>query len=138
MKQSAEARDRDFHHYVARRTEQETPKKLSLANAHFERALAQAHLAGKAALEVCLEGPGWCSVHVRFPEGLFAAWLVKTGNAKYNADFDGKQRAVRLYLVEKKIEEDVHDCDRLEAYAEAFVRALAVAGIDAYVESNLD
>ena len=44
-----------------------------------------------------VESPAWCFVHVRIPDGLFAPWLVKTGKAKVDADFDGKQAAVRVY-----------------------------------------
>jgi hypothetical protein len=87
-------------------------------------------------LEARSEGEAYCSVHVRFSEGLFAAWLLESGKAKYDADFDGKQRAVRLYRL--GCAPNVLDCARLEAYAEAFVRTLAAAGIDAYSESRLD
>jgi hypothetical protein len=130
MRYSPQATDRTWRRRCTEREQRELPWKLELAHDWFEQAWDAAHRAGAAAMQVCAECPDdWGHAHVRIPDGLFSAWLVKTGKAKYDADFDGMQRAVRIYRLV-----DTRDRARSKAYAKAFVRALVAAGIDAYDE----
>jgi hypothetical protein len=134
MRYSPEQTERDWQQYVADRMQRDLSWKLELAHDNFEKLLNKAQRAGDNAMRECAEGNGFCFVLIRFPDGLFARWLVKTGKAKVDADFDGKQAAVRIHIARR----DIRDCARLEAYAEAFVRVLVAAGIDAYDESKID
>jgi hypothetical protein len=89
---------RDRQEYVRRRAEKELEWKLEINHLRFERLWRKAHRKGKRAMHAAKESPGWCSVHVRIPDGLFASWLMKTGKAKYSADFSGNQGAVRVFI----------------------------------------
>jgi hypothetical protein len=112
---------------VHERAQRELEWKLDINHSRFERLWRKAHREGERAMRATKESPGWCIVHVRIPDGLFAFWLVKTGKAKYSG-------GVRVFISCQ----DIYDCNRQEAYAEAFMRVLIAAGIDAHVESRLD
>jgi hypothetical protein len=81
----------------------------------FERLWRKAHREGERAMHAAKESPSWCFVNVRISDGLFAHWLVKMGKARYSADFNGNQGAVRVFV--SVIFKDVHDCGRQEARA---------------------
>ena len=136
MRKSPKAVEEEWQRYVRERSQRELGWKLELNHHRFEALWTRAHQAGEQAMHACAESLGWCFVHVRIPDGLFASWLVQTGKAKVDADFDGKQAAVRVYGLGRS--EDTRDCARLEAYAKAFARVLIEAGVDAYDESRLD
>ena len=126
--------ERDWQQYKHERAQRELEWKLDINHSRFERLWRKAHREGKKAMHATKESPAWCFAHVRISDGLFASWLMKTGKAKYSDDFDGNQGAVRVFISFR----DIHDCDRLDAYARAFARVLIAAGIDAYDESRLD
>jgi hypothetical protein len=136
---SAKAVERDWWQYVHERGQRELPWKLRLNQRRFERLWNKAHREGRKAMLACAEGPAWCFAHVRIPNCLFTSWLIATGKAEVSADFAGMQAAVRVFIHCRDVNDrDVNDCNRLDAYAEAFARVLIAAGIDAYDESRLD
>jgi hypothetical protein len=134
FKRSPKTVQRDWLEANSRRQERELDWKLQLNEHQFERIWRQAHGEGGEAMSTAKEGGGYCFVHVRIADGLFASWLVKTGKAKVSADMGGNQAAVRVFIAKR----DVGDCNRLEAYAKAFTMVLIKSGIDAYDESRLD
>lgn len=123
LRYSPEAIECDWQKHIRDRFERELEWKLPLLHDRFEQLWREAHREGAKAMASTTESKFWCMVHVRIPDGLFASWLVKTGKGTVDADFDGKQRAVRIYSLVPGADV-IHDCARKEAYAKAFARVL--------------